>query len=71
MFEATRAATVSIYFARPKVTHLNVATFRQNVGLLSTRQHGGEHGERVREGVGKEFVPAGKVAIVVREVTPE
>ena len=24
-----------LYFARPKVTHLNVAMFRQNVGLLS------------------------------------
>ena len=26
-----------LYFARPKVRHLNVATFRQNVGLFRFR----------------------------------
>ena len=37
IYLTTRDSSVdeAFYFARPKVTHLNVATFRQNVGLLS------------------------------------
>ena len=32
---SARKRKLILYFARPKVRHLNVATFRQNVGFLS------------------------------------